>query len=220
MQRHIHNIIPHVTITDAGEVKSPNLGAAKGRIHEWGAIAHAFLATELRGKGVRVEIDPRTGLSHLPDVPQAAVDLFSTRTRQAEAAAKVSGAFDSLSKQDQARAVKGKIKSGRKDKEDLGEAAFWKRTAAEAGYEHRSVIDPANRRWPRPEAERSAIAYEAALPLLEPEWTGRAKLDGPTIRTMAARGLIASGIERADEINAVLQAFETKGVRQDGPGMR
>ena len=108
MQRHIHNIIPHVTITDSGEVKAPNLGAAKGRIHEWGAIGHAFLATELRAKGVRVEIDPKSGLSHLPDVPEAAVDLFSTRTRAAEAAARAAGEFDTLDKRDQTRAVRAR----------------------------------------------------------------------------------------------------------------
>ncbi len=198
------------------QVKSPNLGASKGRIHEWGAIGHAFLAAELRAKGVRVEIDPRTGLSHLPDVPEAAVDLFSTRTRAAEAAARAAEDFDTLDQRDQARAVKGKVKAARKDKEDLSEAEFWKKTAAEAGYQHRSVIDPVNRRHLLPEAERRQIAYEAALPLLEPEWERRAKLDGPTIRTMAARGLIASGIESADEINAVLDAFVSKGVRQDG----
>jgi conjugative relaxase-like TrwC/TraI family protein len=216
MQRHIHNIIPHVTITDDGQVKAPNLGASKGRIHEWGAIGHAFLATELRAKGVRVEIDPKTGLSHLPDVPEMAVDLFSTRTRTAEAAARAVGEFDTLDKRDRARAVKGQVKAGRKDKEDLSEAAFWKRTADDAGYQHKSVIDPANRRELPGEAERGQIAYEAALPLLEPEWERRAKLDGPTIRTMAARGMIASGIERADEINAVIEAFETRGVRQGG----
>ena len=156
MQRHIHNVIPHVTITDDGEVKSPNLGASKGRIHEWGAIGHAFLAAELRAKGVRVEIDPRTGLSHLPDVPEAAVDLFSTRTRAAEAAARAAEDFDTLDQRDQARAVKGKVKAARKDKEDLSEAEFWKKTAAEAGYQHRSVIDPVNRRHLLPEAERTA----------------------------------------------------------------
>ena len=108
------------------------------------------------------------------------------------------------------------MKAGRKTKEDLSEAEFWKQTAADAGYQHQSVINAANRCGLLPEAERGKIAYEAALPLLEPEWDRRAKLDGPTIRTMAARGLIASGIERADEISAVLEAFETKGVRQDG----
>ena len=48
-------------------------------MHEFGAIGHAYLATYLREAGVRVEIDPRTGLSYLPDIPEAMVDLFSSR---------------------------------------------------------------------------------------------------------------------------------------------
>ena len=88
MQRHTHNMFMHVTITDDGQVKAPNLFEAHERIHEWGAIGQAFLGTFLREQGVRAEIDSRTGLLHLPDVPEMAVKLFSARTEEGVDAAR------------------------------------------------------------------------------------------------------------------------------------
>ena len=52
--------------------------------------------------------------------------------------------------------------------------------------------------------------------MLEEEWTRRAKLEGSVPRIMAARGTIAAGIGHPSDIEAVLDAFKTEGVRQDG----
>ena len=60
------------------------------------------------------------------------------------------------------------------------------------------------------------MAYEASLPLLEAEWTRRSKLEGAIPRIIAARGMIASGIDTPADIEAVLDAYKTEGVRQDG----
>jgi len=218
MQRHIHNVFLHATVSDSGDVRAPDLNTTNGRILEWGAIGHAYLISHLKAAGVRAEVDPRTGLSHLPDVPEAMVDLFSTRTRQGEAMARAKAGkdFDNLSPEDRIRLRQGQVKSGRQAKEDMSELAFWKQTAAEVGYVHKSVINPENRQGLLPEAERGRIAYEAGLVQLEPELERRSKLDGPTIRYAAAKGFIASGIERPDEVETVLSAFMTEGVRQRG----
>ena len=221
MHRHTHNLFVHVTITDDGDVKSPNLNTTKGRILEWGAVGDAFLARELWNVGVNPEIDQRTGLLRLADVPQTMDDVFSARTRQAETMARArtegaGGDFDELNPQQRVRRAHGAAMHGRQAKEHLSAQEFWEATAAEAGYEHKPVIDLSRQRDLAPEEERARVAYEAALPLLEPELERRAKLDGPTVRYAAARGMIASGIDTPAEIEAVLSAFQTEGVRQDG----
>ena len=222
MQRHTHNIFLHVTITDDGQVRAPNRDEAAERIHEWGAIGHAFLATELRQHGVRVEIDPESGLSHLPDVPRSAVDLFSARTETGEEAARRYAAeqgvdWDTASPKVRADLIAGRVGVSRQGKtEGPADYASWLKTAADAGYQHQSVIDPAYT-WQRPEpAEQARVAYETSLPMLEEEWTRRAKLEGSVPRIMAARGLIASGIRQASDVEAVLSAYRTEGVLQDG----
>ncbi len=221
MQRHAHNLFAHVTITDDGDVKAPDLRTIKGRVHEWGAIGHAFLASELRKVGVRVAIDDKTGLSCLPDIPKAAVQTFSNRTTRAEVEARQRAAeggrdFDTLTPQERASLLHGRAKAGRQAKEAMSELEFWHQTAADTGYVHKSVIDPANRQGLADPAARTKLAYEAALPMLEPELARRSKLDSSTIRTMAARGLIASGIGSVAEIENVIEAFMTEGVRQNG----
>ena len=222
MQRHTHNIFLHVTITDDGQVRAPNLLEAHERIHEWGAIGHAFLATELRQHGIRVEIDQETGLSHLPDVPRSAVDLFSARTDSGEEAARRYAAeqgldWDTASPKVRADLVAGRVGVSRQGKtEGPADYASWLKTAADAGYQHQSVIDPTYT-WQRPQpAEQARIAYETSLPMLEEEWTRRAKLEGSVPRIMAARGLIASGIRQASDVEPVLSAYRSEGVVQDG----
>jgi phage/plasmid primase-like uncharacterized protein len=218
MQRHIHNLFPHVTITDQGEVRAPDLQALSGRIHEWGAVGHAFLVTELRSIGVRAEIDPRTGLSHLPDVPQYMVDLHSARTRQAEilARARAGVDFDGLDPAEKRRRMHSAAAAGREHKEGQSAREFWRESAADAGYQHQSVVHPENRQDLAAADVRRDVAYEAALPMLEKELERRSTLDWSTIRTMAARGMIASGADRADDIEDVVTALFDRGVRQDG----
>ena len=219
MHRHVHNLFMHVTITDEGDVKAPDLNATRGRILEWEGVGDAFLATHLWQLGVTTGNDPKTGLLTLPDVPGYMVDTFSARTRQAEARARARGGedFDQLGPQERGRRHHGAAMAGRQAKEDMSEQEFWRQTAAAAGYEHRSVIDLSRRHGLASPEERARLAYEAALPILEPEWDRRPKIDGPAIRYAAARGMIAAGAKcPAEEIEAVLSAFQTEGVRQRG----
>ena len=64
--------------------------------------------------------------------------------------------------------------------------------------------------------ERLQKAYEAALPWLEKELEHRAVIGVGDVRAAALRGLIAHGIEKTADIDAVTERFMAEGVRQHG----
>ena len=64
--------------------------------------------------------------------------------------------------------------------------------------------------------QRLQEAYEAALPWLEKELEHRAVIGVGDVRAAALRGLIAHGIEKTADIDAVTERFMAEGVRQHG----
>ena len=222
MQRHTHNVFLHAAVTDDGMVRAPNLDEMRDRIQEWGSIGHAYLATYLREHGVNVEIDRKTGLSRLSDVPQWACDLFESRTNDGEALARAYARdrgidWDALDGKTRAKMLKGGTKAARNAKtDDLADYRAWLQTAERAGYRHRSVLEPDNPKPLPAEADRIKMAYDASLPLLEAEFSRNAKLNGSVPRVMAARGLIASGIHSPADVDLVTAAYRSEGIRQDG----
>nr|WP_254452808.1 MobF family relaxase [Roseicella sp. DB1501] len=221
-QLHTHCAVPNIVVTDAGHVGALDLAATRGRIHEFGATYQARLAANLRRIGVAVELDPRTGMARLPAVPERVCQEFSKRTRDAEGAARAEARrrgvdWDGLSPEGKIAFLKGGAGASRRGKaDDMGDFAAWHAQAAALGWRHRSAVDP---RGPAPapaRAERLARAYRAALPFLEAEFARRSVLAGADARAAAARGLIASGIEDAADIDAVTRAMRERGVRQDG----
>ena len=60
-QLHTHVAIPNVVLTEDGRVGALDLQRLKGRVHEFGALYQAYLATNLRGLGVDVVLDEATG---------------------------------------------------------------------------------------------------------------------------------------------------------------
>ena len=226
-QRHTHNIIPAIAVTDDGRVGAIHQHAIKDRVHELGSIFQAFLATNLRRHGVAVELDSREGLhfnermARLVDVPQRIADLFSRRTTDGEEAARALAAergqdFDTMTPDAKAALLKGQIAKGRQSKEAGPDIAGWVAQAKAAGYSHRSVLRPGEGRGLAQAAARHRQAYEAALPLLEEQFASRAVIEGSVPRVAAAKGLIAAGIKDAREVSAVTAAFRSEGVRQDG----
>ena len=130
MQRHTHNIVPNVIITDDGRVRAIPLDEIRDRLHEWGAIGHAYLATFLREKGIRAEIDPKTGLSRLPDVPQSACDLYQNRANDGEEHARKYAAgrgldWDALDSKAKSGLLRGRIMATRRDKDGSADLAAW-----------------------------------------------------------------------------------------------
>ncbi len=83
MQLHTHNIVlPHV-LTEGGHVGALDLDHLNGRIKEFGFVYQAYVATEARKLGARVEVDERTGTARFSDIPDHVIELFSKRTKEA-----------------------------------------------------------------------------------------------------------------------------------------
>ena len=131
--------------------------------------------------------------------------------------------WDSLHPLELADIVKKGAKSTRQSKAHGGtetgvsDLAAWRKQAADAGYEHRSVIDHSVKdRLPGTERDRLMQGYKASLPVLDRQFTRRATMYEAVARTAAARGLIASGIEDASDIDRITATMRTHGVQHDG----
>lgn len=222
-QVHTHVCVPAVVLTPAGHVGAPDLAELRGRLHEWGALYQANIATGLRRLGVAVDLDPDTGAARVRAVPEAVRAVFSRRTAQGEAAArdyaKRQGLdWDSLDASRRVgllkRGVQGDPRGAKTD--DVADVDAWRRDAEALGWRPAQV---SNLDAPIPlpsRGERLEIARAAAAPFLERGFVGEAVLDGSAARIAAARGLVASGIEDASEIDDVTAALLVGGVEEAG----
>lgn len=220
---HAHVCCPALILTPSGHVGAMDLAELRGRLHEWGGLYQGFVATGLRGLGVAVDLDPNTGAARVRTIPDAVRSAFSRRTAQGETAARAYAAargldWDSL---DTRRRV-GLLKAGvqgdaRAPKvDDVADVEGWRREAAALGWHPAGVSDP-DAPIPLPSrAERLGIARAAAAPFLERGLLGEAVLDGSAARIAAARGLVASGVEDAGEIDDVAAALVAGGVEDAG----
>lgn len=226
MALHTHNIVPNAVVLPDGTVgKMDTLALHDGFVHEVGAVYHFTLATRLRAAGARVEIDPATELSHLPDVPRSFVEWTAKRSKKGEEAAREYAAskgavWDDLSASAKKALLQEGIQGKGQKRRKLGEAwaeDAWRGWAASQGYEYKPVIDPVRRGvQPLPPEERHRVAYEAALPMLEKQFAGRAVLSASAARITAGRGLIASGAEGVEDMDAVVRLMREHGVRHEG----
>jgi organic radical activating enzyme len=80
--------VPNLIRTESERYTAIDTAAFHGRIHEFGAIYQGILERELIKLNVKAEIDPRTNTVRLPAIPDMAVDEFSKRSREGEAAAR------------------------------------------------------------------------------------------------------------------------------------
>jgi len=228
MQLHTHVATPNVVFANDGSVGSMDMLALHDRVHEVGAYYQAHLATNLRAHGIDVVLDDKTETARLTAVPEPMSDLFSKRSRDGEVEARkmVAGMgldWDALHPLELAGIMTRGTKSVRQSKAAGGtetgvsDMAAWRAQAKAAGYAHRSVIDPAMKgQPPASEQERLLQGYQAALPVLERQLTSRATMYGTVARTAAARGLIASGVEGAADIDRITAAMREHGVKHDG----
>jgi len=228
MQLHTHVTVPNVVFADDGTVGSIDTLAMHDRVHEVGAYYQAHLATNLRAQGIDVVLDDRTEAARMPAVPEAISDLFSKRSHDGEAAARefvqsLGRDWDSLHPRELVGIMRYGTRSARQGKETAAapaegsNVAGWRAQAAAAGYTHRSVIDPeAKARLPATEQDRLRRGYTAALPLLARQFERRATMYASVARTSAARGLIASGVESAADIDRITAAMREHGVQHDG----
>ncbi len=222
MQIHTHVAVPNVVETPSGRVGSLDLAQLEGRIHEWGALYQAYLASNLRAHGVEVELDQRTELAKLSAVPEEVVEQFSRRTLNGSEAARAFASsvgldWDSLDPERKIALLKSGVQNRKEGKaDDISDFEAWRRLAAAIGYVHGSVLRPDAPVALPERARRLEEAYQVAAPLLARLFDRRAVIDGADARVAAAKGLIAAGIEAPDDIDAVAQAFRERGIQRRG----
>lgn len=226
MQLHTHTAVFNVVLTEEGRVGGLDLGQLDGRVKEWGALYQAFLATNLRAQGVEVGLDPRTEMARLLAIPERVTQHFSKRTLGGTSAARAYAAsqgldWDSLEPERKIGLLKAGVQNPRGAKsDDMSDMTMWLRAAEEIGYKHRSVLRPDAVEPTLEESQRHAIAFSAAMPSLTKQFKRRAVIDGADVRVTAAKGLIASGIERSEEVGHLTQIFRIRGVIQNGTPTR
>jgi phage/plasmid primase-like uncharacterized protein len=228
MQLHTHVTTPNVVVCDDGTVGSMDMLAMHDRVHEIGAYYQAHLATNLRAHGIDVVLDQRTDTARVVAVPDAVCAVFSKRTRDGEVAAREYVAaqgldWDAMHPMELAGVLKGGARATRRQKEtgqrgdDMTDLTAWKAQAKAAGYEHASVIDPEVKHRPPPtEQERLLHGYKSSLPVLARQFESRATMYASVARTAAARGLIASGVDSAADIDRITAAMREHGVQHAG----
>ncbi|HTU56009.1 MAG TPA: MobF family relaxase [Acetobacteraceae bacterium] len=221
-QLHTHVAVPNVVITPGGRVGSLDTIQMHRRIHEWGAIYQAHLARNLRAHGAEVGLDETLGAARLTAIPEAVRAAFSKRTRDAVADAKayarsVGTNWELMSPDERIRLLKGGAFASRTAKgDDLSDFASWQRQAAALGYRHGSVLDPSRLARGLKEHERLERAYEAGSRMLAHDFGRRAVIKEADARIAAARGLIASGIDSAADVEMVRRAFTQRGIVDSG----
>jgi hypothetical protein len=220
MQVHTHVAVFNAVETEGGRLGGLDLAQLEGRVHEWGALYQAYLAGNLRRHGVQAELDGRTEMARLTAVPESVVAQFSKRTLGGTEAAREYARsqgidWDGLDAERKIGLLKAGVQNPRGAKsDDVSDLATWRRVAETIGYRHRSVLRPNDIRPALSREERLEAAYVAALPLLAKQFHRRAVIDGTDARIAAAKGLIASGVESADDVSAITRAFRERGIKQ------
>lgn len=222
MQVHTHVAVFNVVETASGRVGGLDLAQLDGRIHEWGAVYQAHLADNLRRHGVEITLDARNEMARVAAVPERVTAHFSKRTVGGTEAARayaqsVGLDWDGMDAEHKIRLLKSGVQDPRGAKsDDVSDVATWRKMAAAIGYEHRSVLRPDAIKPRLSRDERLETAYQAAMPLLGKQFDRRAVIDGSDARVAAAKGLIVAGIESAEDVSALTQAFRERGIRRRG----
>jgi hypothetical protein len=230
-QIHSHALLLNAVLTESGHIGSMDLDMLDGLVKQLGGIYQARLGRNLREAGINASLDPKTGAARIRDVPEFAVDHFSKRSRDIQAAArryaKEEGLdWDTMSGAHQIKFLRRGVEETRNQKrEHDGDSDFtsWRKQASEEiGYHHRSVLRPGQEQGLRSEDIRHRVAYEVSLPLIEEALRGKAKLDAAEFREYAIRGLVEAGIgDNPDrDIKAIMGMYREHGVRQDGEMVR
>ncbi len=220
MQMHTHVAVFNAVETAAGRLGGLDLAQLEGRIHEWGALYQAYLAGNLRKHGVEADLDACTEMARLTAIPESVVTKFSKRTLGGTEAARDYARsqgidWDSLDSDRKIGLLKAGVQNPRGAKsDDVSDLVTWRRLAEAIGYCHRSILRPSQVAVVKSREDRLEAAYHAALPLLAKQFRRRAVIDGTDARIAAAKGLIASGVESADDVNAITRAFRERGVKQ------
>ncbi|GEO43034.1 hypothetical protein SAE02_71820 [Skermanella aerolata] len=228
---HTHFTVTNAIFCENGRVGSLDLDRLKGLVKEAGALYQAHIATNLRNMGADVELDRGTGAARLTAIPEDVRTHYSKRTANGEQSARdfarAQGLdWDSLTTERRAGLLKGAVQGFQKGvddetqaklrKDDMADFGEWKRQAAELGWKHETIVTNTGPKQEIDRQQRIDRAYDEALPWLEKELDKRAVISEHDARTAAARGLIATGIESAADLDRIVSEFQARGVRQHG----
>ena len=217
---HSHVLIRNAVMAADGGVGALDSMRLAGAVHEFGALYHLRVAARLADAGIAVDLDRHGIAAAVASTPAEAVDLFSKREGQVLAAARAYAedqglAWDDLSAPQRValtRAAAGISRAGKND----GKISFerWREDLAAGGIE---VSDPIGRtaapdRSPEARAERAAQAWPTAARTIGEAFEREAVLDETTLRTHAARALIPLGGGTLEDVGAVMEQVERRGV--------
>jgi conjugative relaxase-like TrwC/TraI family protein len=222
-QVHSHVCCLAHVLTDSGHIGTVDLAQLHGQVHVWGALYQARVATGLRRIGIDARLDPKTGAARIVAVPERVRAAFSKRTNQGEAAARAYAQdqgldWDSLDAGRRIGLLKQGVQGDRRaaKTDDCGDLDAWRREAQALGWRP-GPLSNLDKPIPLPgPGERAEIARAAAAPLLAEAFRGEAVVDESAARIAAARGLVAAGIEDAEEIDDVTRALLAGGIEEDG----
>ena len=219
---HTHNVLFNAVATKGGRIGSLDTKELQGRVHEFGAFFQAFLADEMRRLGVRVAYDDKEEAFVLVAIPREAVDAFSKGRRQTVRYAKKFAErqgldWDSLPAERKFGILHSSAIIARQSKHDgRTDRAIWLDQAEALAWRHTTVFENAK----APEvtnAERFDRAYAFAARHLARDFETAAVLDHTKLRTLAARGLIDTGIAGGvADIDAVVGLLEQRGITIKG----
>ena len=167
MQIHTHVAIFNVVETASGRVGGLDLARLGGRVHEWGAVYQAYLASNLAGTVSLSSWTKKPRWPKISAVPETVIEQFSKRTLNGTDAARAFAAWqgldwDSLSPERKIGLLKSGVQNPREAKVDgVSDLAAWQRTAETMGYKHRSVLRPDEVAEVPTRAERLEAAYRA-----------------------------------------------------------
>ncbi|HUZ62959.1 MAG TPA: MobF family relaxase [Acetobacteraceae bacterium] len=226
---HTHVALFNAVLTDAGRLGSLDLQRLEGRVHEFGAYYQAHLAQNLRAIGAGVALDQETGAARLTGIPERVRTAFSKRTIDANAIARgwaqQSGRdWDLLTAEERVELAKRGAGAGRKSKDarrdDCSDFAAWRSQTDKLGWQNAGVVGKGAAPAPQNPDERTAQAYQAALPLVERAFARSAVVDMADLRVAATRGLVAASVTGPENITDIVRALGTRGVRQEGEDTR
>ena len=212
MQVHTHVAVFNAVETESGRLGSLDLAQLEGRIHEWGALYQAYVATDLRTRGVRMELDRRSGMARLSDVPDHVIAQFSKRTLSGTDTARAYARSLGLDWESLAPERKiGLLKSGvQRPPRFLAKNCGGPRLCPS----HRAVSGRSDSCTKPRRAPGGCLS--GGVPLLEKQFDRRAVIDGSDARIAVAEGLITAGVEAADDVDAITRAFQERGIQRGG----
>lgn len=204
---HTHVLIRNAVLTADGHIGAIDSMRLNGVVKEIGALYHMRVASHLADAGISVALDRNGVAAAVAGTPAEVVDLFSKRGEQVTAAARTFAEqqgldWDSLPAPRRTaleREAAGISRAGKND----GTISFeeWREDLAAASI---TITDPIGA-VPAPDRSPEARAVGEAF-------ESEAVLDETVLRTHAARALISLGGGTLEDMGAVMDQVERRGV--------